>query len=268
MWWDKRSFLDRQSLKYNRWSRRSCRGSRRSNTWWSSAGGTPRRTYWTACRCSQLSSPQLRGANQSSFGWLKRSRGQLGGELRASLKLLSNKLVHYSGDAQSWSSSHTESTLSMSSRDLRHCPTFHTWIINKSSASRAASMSRISGNLCGEPSLNSKRLQRENLPTCWREVQQEMEFSDQRLMWIWHYAVDVTLDPDTAHRSLTLYDDGKEAREGKWQKRPFNQKKFTGLLGASVVADFTYRCKWKGRTNGLSRLVRECRLKYLTICQK
>lgn len=65
----------------------------------------------------------------------------------------------------------------------------------------------------------------------------EMEmFPEQKLKRILHYAVDVTLDPDTAHRSLTLSDDGKVVREGKWQKRPFNTKRFTGLLGSSVVA--------------------------------
>lgn len=65
--------------------------------------------------------------SQSELIWeIKRSREQLRGWPRASLKLLSKTLVHYSADAQSWSSSYTQTTLSVSSRDHRRCPTLHT----------------------------------------------------------------------------------------------------------------------------------------------
>lgn len=82
-------------------------------------------------------------------------------------------------------------------------------------------------SLCPAPSLNFPALKFNN----------EMEkFPDQKLKWIRHYASKVTLDLDSAYRSLTLSDDGKEVREGKLQKRPFNPKRFTGLLGSLVIA--------------------------------
>ncbi|XP_067286008.1 butyrophilin subfamily 1 member A1-like [Pseudorasbora parva] len=40
------------------------------------------------------------------------------------------------------------------------------------------------------------------------------------------YAVDVTLDPDTAHASLILSDDGKQVRHGAIQNVPDNPKRF------------------------------------------
>lgn len=90
------------------------------------------------------------------------------------------------------------------------------------------------------------------------------KFPDQKLKWIRHYAVDVSLDPDTAHCSLTLSNDGKEAREGKWQKKAFHEKRFTGLLGASVVAKegfssgkFYFEVQVEGKNKWAIGVVRE-----------
>ncbi|CAL8284712.1 unnamed protein product [Arctogadus glacialis] len=52
---------------------------------------------------------------------------------------------------------------------------------------------------------------------------------DAELKWVQKYEVDVTLDPDTAHRWLILSEDGKQVHDngGVWKTLPDNPKRFT-----------------------------------------
>nr|XP_020512507.1 E3 ubiquitin-protein ligase TRIM39-like [Labrus bergylta] len=56
------------------------------------------------------------------------------------------------------------------------------------------------------------------------EVKKQLE---SELMRIQQYAVDITLDPDTAHPFLILSDDGKQVYYGKRKNRPDNPERFS-----------------------------------------
>ncbi|XP_058608802.1 E3 ubiquitin-protein ligase TRIM39-like isoform X1 [Onychostoma macrolepis] len=74
------------------------------------------------------------------------------------------------------------------------------------------------------------------------------------LKWMQQYAVDVTLDPDTAHPDLILSYDGKQVRCGDIkQKLPFSSKRFTYC--PSILAEesfssgkFYFEVQVKGKT--------------------
>uniref|UniRef100_A0A3Q3LKR0 Uncharacterized protein n=1 Tax=Labrus bergylta TaxID=56723 RepID=A0A3Q3LKR0_9LABR len=66
------------------------------------------------------------------------------------------------------------------------------------------------------------------------EVEKQLE---SELMRIQQYAVDITLDPDTAHPFLILSDDGKQVYYGKRKNRPDNPERFSeaSVLGKQSI---------------------------------
>uniref|UniRef100_A0A3Q3FQ86 B30.2/SPRY domain-containing protein n=1 Tax=Labrus bergylta TaxID=56723 RepID=A0A3Q3FQ86_9LABR len=60
---------------------------------------------------------------------------------------------------------------------------------------------------------------------------------ESELMRIQQYAVDITLDPDTAHPFLILSDDGKQVYYGKRKNRPDNPERFSeaSVLGKQSI---------------------------------
>ncbi|XP_078138024.1 E3 ubiquitin-protein ligase TRIM21-like isoform X1 [Centroberyx gerrardi] len=83
----------------------------------------------------------------------------------------------------------------------------------------------------------------------------EMEkLLDAELKRVQQYAVDVTLDPDTAHPELILSDDGKQVNHGDVKKNlPDNPKRFsswTCVLGKQSFSSgrFYYEVQVKGKT--------------------
>ncbi|XP_049338707.1 E3 ubiquitin-protein ligase TRIM39-like [Astyanax mexicanus] len=80
---------------------------------------------------------------------------------------------------------------------------------------------------------------------------------------IQQYAVDVTLDPDTAHPALILSDDGKQVKHGdKQQKLPDNPQRFyswVGILGKEGFSSgrFYYEVQVSGKTEWTLGVTRE-----------
>ncbi|XP_026145017.1 E3 ubiquitin-protein ligase TRIM39-like [Carassius auratus] len=76
----------------------------------------------------------------------------------------------------------------------------------------------------------------ENLETLTRALTQLKDTIDEKLdqtklKWMQQYAVDVTLDPDTAHPFLILFDDGKQVTDGGIdQKLPDKPERFDTYL--------------------------------------
>ncbi|XP_078138226.1 E3 ubiquitin-protein ligase TRIM21-like isoform X5 [Centroberyx gerrardi] len=86
-------------------------------------------------------------------------------------------------------------------------------------------------------------------------LRKEMEkLRDVELKRVQQYAVDVTLDPDTAHPSLILSDDGKQVKDGDVKKNlPENPERFslcTNVLGKQSFSSgrFYYEVQVKGKT--------------------
>ncbi|XP_048031001.1 E3 ubiquitin-protein ligase TRIM39-like [Megalobrama amblycephala] len=83
------------------------------------------------------------------------------------------------------------------------------------------------------------------------------------LKWMQQYAVDVTLDPDTANPNLILSDDGKQVRHGDIrQKLPDNPKRFdpyVNVLGKEAFSSgrFYFEVQVKGKRSWELGVARE-----------
>ncbi|KAM6916934.1 E3 ubiquitin-protein ligase TRIM21-like [Lycodopsis pacificus] len=88
-------------------------------------------------------------------------------------------------------------------------------------------------------------------------------FRETELMWIQQFAVDVTFDPDTAHPSLILSEDGKQVHRGLVQKNPpANPKRFSRhifVLGKQSVSTGRsyFEVQVKGKTSWAVGVARE-----------
>ncbi|XP_016364906.1 E3 ubiquitin-protein ligase TRIM39-like isoform X2 [Sinocyclocheilus rhinocerous] len=99
----------------------------------------------------------------------------------------------------------------------------------------------------------------ESLETLRRALTQLKDTIDEKLTqtelkWMQQYAVDVTLDPDTAHPDLILSDDGKQVRDGDIdQKLPDKPERFdycVNVLGKEGFSSgkFYFEVQVKGKT--------------------
>ncbi|XP_067470985.1 E3 ubiquitin-protein ligase TRIM21-like [Thunnus thynnus] len=108
-------------------------------------------------------------------------------------------------------------------------------------------------------------------------------FTYSELMWVQQYAVDVTLDPDTANPKLILSDDGKQVHHVDAKKNlPDNPERFSiGLcvLGKQTVSSgkIYFEVQVKGKPDWVSGVSREsinrkglsaisCKNGYWTVC--
>ncbi|XP_040893037.1 E3 ubiquitin-protein ligase TRIM21-like [Toxotes jaculatrix] len=88
-------------------------------------------------------------------------------------------------------------------------------------------------------------------------------FAEAELKRVQQYAVDVTLDPDTAHPHLILSDDGKQVNDGDVRKKlPDNPQRFdhcTNVLGKQSFSSgrFYFEVQVKGKTAWTLGVARE-----------
>ncbi|XP_058251519.1 E3 ubiquitin-protein ligase TRIM39-like [Hemibagrus wyckioides] len=105
---------------------------------------------------------------------------------------------------------------------------------------------------------------RRSLSQLQETFREEMEKIDQtELMIIQQHAVDVTLDPDTAHPNLILSDDGKQVTDGDTQQNlPDNPERFDQEFNVLAKEGFTsgrfyYEVQVSGNTEWDLGVVRE-----------
>ncbi|KAF4114373.1 E3 ubiquitin-protein ligase TRIM39-like [Onychostoma macrolepis] len=138
--------------------------------------------------------------------------------------------------------------------------------------SRTEDLVQIYSSLCSPrntrnwPEISMKT--HESMETLKRALTQLKDTLDEKLMQteltrMQQYAVDVTLDPDTAHPNLILSDDGKQVRRGDIkQKLPDNPKRFdryANVLGKEGFSSgrFYFEVQVKGNNDWTLGVARE-----------
>uniref|UniRef100_A0A674F489 Uncharacterized protein n=1 Tax=Salmo trutta TaxID=8032 RepID=A0A674F489_SALTR len=180
------------------------------------------------------------GERKAKLGKTEAEEKQQRGRLKGSLKSWSRKSLSYRGEALNWSSSHTLRTTSTSYRAVHPSAPLHpprTGLRSVFTVICVGTVRRAVSQL--EETLNKEM---EKLP----EV---------KLKRIQQYAVDVTLDPDTAHPSLVLSEDGKQVRHGNTKQhlpdKPVRFSTCPCILGKEGFSSgrFYYEVTVKGKTN-------------------
>ncbi|KAA0709985.1 Zinc-binding protein A33 [Triplophysa tibetana] len=116
-----------------------------------------------------------------------------------------------------------------------------------------------------EISMSSYNVSLEKVRRSLTQLQENLQekLSEAVLKWMQQYAVDVTLDPDTAHPKLILSDDDKQVRnEEIYHKLPDNLKRFDRCVIVLAKEGFSsgrfyYEVQVKGKTEWDLGVIRE-----------
>ncbi|XP_049337917.1 E3 ubiquitin-protein ligase TRIM39-like [Astyanax mexicanus] len=198
--------------------------------------------FWALVRCIERSQAELLEVMELKQKAAERQAGELIKELEQEITELKKR------DTELEQISHTEDHLHLLQIYPSLCRPPHTKNWTDVSVNTPLSVESL----------------RRALPQLQEHLTQEMEKIDKsELKRIQQYAVDVTLNPDTAHPYLILSEDGKQVRdEDEEQKLPDNPKRFdlcVCVLGKEGFSSerFYYEVQVRGKTKWTLGVTRE-----------